>query len=163
MFNEQFESLRRKHGKTLSEMARILNLPQSTVSSWKSRGLTPNAKTLLEIARYFNVSIDFLITGEESDQRVVEKIAEHFPDAQIKEDGDTLSISLVKTDPNITMDEALLVSLSSKFTQLDRNGKDSMLSVGDCLLQVNKEGQNKIADQAFEVSQNPLYKKEDKD
>lgn len=48
-----------------------LGLSTATATSWK-KGSSPNGETLLKLSDYFNVSVDYLLTGKEhiSDNRI---------------------------------------------------------------------------------------------
>lgn len=48
---------------TDTELAKALGTTSSTVSSWKARESVPYAKCV-EIARQFNISLDWLLTGD---------------------------------------------------------------------------------------------------
>lgn len=51
---------------TRSDLARELNIPVSTINSWFHRGCDGVAlSTLIKIANYFNVSLDYLVTGND--------------------------------------------------------------------------------------------------
>lgn len=47
------------------EMCRILDIPQNTLSSWKTRDSDPPVNTIFAIADYLGVSVRWLVTGEE--------------------------------------------------------------------------------------------------
>lgn len=49
-----------------SELARIINIKQSTISGWKQRKNEPEAELLEPISKALNVSIQWLITGNEN-------------------------------------------------------------------------------------------------
>lgn len=66
MFYAQFEMLCKEQSKTIQMVSGDLKIPQSTIASWKSRGLTPNAKTLQKVADYFHVTTEYLLTGDKS-------------------------------------------------------------------------------------------------
>lgn len=63
---EIFEQLLQKHGVTSYRVSKEANVTQTALSNWKSGRSTPNTKTLQKIADYFGVSIDYLMTGEDS-------------------------------------------------------------------------------------------------
>lgn len=48
-----------------SQLARETGLSSGLISQWKKGLQTPSAKSLQKIADYFDVSVDFLLTGEE--------------------------------------------------------------------------------------------------
>ena len=53
MFYDCFEKLCKERDKTPAQVRKELGISQSTMGSWKSRGLTPNAATLMQLADYF--------------------------------------------------------------------------------------------------------------
>lgn len=50
-----------------ADVARAIGAGQSTFSDWKNGRSIPKREKLEKIARYFGVSIDYLMTGEASD------------------------------------------------------------------------------------------------
>lgn len=65
MFYDQFYKLCRESRVTPTQVARDLDIRQSTVSMWKKQGTTPKYPTLQKIADYFDVSVDYLLSAEE--------------------------------------------------------------------------------------------------
>lgn len=61
VFYDVFSELCEKRGTSPIEVRKELGISQSTMASWKSRGLTPNATTIARLAEYFNVSVDYLL------------------------------------------------------------------------------------------------------
>ena len=62
---EKLQELRKQKGLTQEELAGILYVSRTAVSKWESgRGL-PNIESLKAISKYFSVSIDELLSGEE--------------------------------------------------------------------------------------------------
>lgn len=64
---EVYEQLLQKHGTTNYKVAKETGIAQSVLSAWKNGISTPKQDKLQKIADYFNVSVDFLMTGKESD------------------------------------------------------------------------------------------------
>lgn len=64
MFYENLDKLCKSRGETVTSLAKKLNLSTSKVTAWK-RGSIPKGEILLKIAKYFNVSTDYLLTGKE--------------------------------------------------------------------------------------------------
>ena len=52
-------------------MADVLGISRSAVAMWETGGSEPDNKTLEKIADYFNVSIDYLVNGEEFSGAIV--------------------------------------------------------------------------------------------
>lgn len=63
---EIFEQLLKKHGVTAYRVAKDTGVTTATLTSWKQGKYTPKREKLEKIADYFNVSIDFLMTGAEA-------------------------------------------------------------------------------------------------
>lgn len=64
---EIFEQLLQKHGLTAYKVAKEAGVTQTALSNWKTGKSTPTTKTLQKIADYFSVSIDYLMTGKETE------------------------------------------------------------------------------------------------
>lgn len=63
-----FEQLLQKHNVTPYKVSKDTGVTQTALSNWKSGKSTPTTKTLQKIADYFNVTIDYLMTGEEKSE-----------------------------------------------------------------------------------------------
>ncbi len=61
MFYERFVGLCRTKNIAPSAAAIEMGFSKSTVSAWKKNSTTPDREILAKIARYFNVSIDYLV------------------------------------------------------------------------------------------------------
>lgn len=59
-----FELLQQS-GKTQTALAEFIGVRVATVTGWKSHNCDPAADKLAEIAKFFNVSCDYLCTGKE--------------------------------------------------------------------------------------------------
>lgn len=64
MFSRKLKELRFKNDITQSEFAKLLGVAQQTVGSWEKEKSTPNYDLLKQIAKYFNVSIDYLLDND---------------------------------------------------------------------------------------------------
>lgn len=63
--SERIFDLLKKQKKSQGALSIALGIRQATVSSWKTKGTTPAADLLEKIAEFFNVSVDYLVTGKE--------------------------------------------------------------------------------------------------
>lgn len=52
---------------TVTDMLRDLNLPKNSISNWKIRGTIPSADVLYQIAKYFNVPMEYLLNGTDAE------------------------------------------------------------------------------------------------
>ena len=63
---EIFEKLCDLHGVTPYKIYKETGIARSTLSDWKNGKSTPKQDKLKLIADFFNVSVDYLMTGEET-------------------------------------------------------------------------------------------------
>lgn len=63
-FYTTFERLCKEKGVTPAQVREDIGISQSTMASWKSRGLTPRYDTVRKISNYFGVSTDYLLDKE---------------------------------------------------------------------------------------------------
>ena len=66
---EVFEQILQKKGVSSYKVAKEAGVTQTALSNWKSGRSTPTAKTLQKIADYFGVTIDYLMTGDDSSEQ----------------------------------------------------------------------------------------------
>lgn len=64
-FNEKLQELRKQKGLTQEELAEALWVSRTAVSKWESGRGYPNIDSLKQIAKYFSVTIDELLSGDE--------------------------------------------------------------------------------------------------
>ena len=64
-FHEKFQELRKRRGLTPEELAEALFVSRTAISKWESGRGYPSIDSLKEISRYFSVSIDDLLSGEQ--------------------------------------------------------------------------------------------------
>lgn len=63
---EVFEQLLQAFDVSAYKVAKETGVTQSTLSDWKRGRSTPKADNMKKIADYFNVSVDYLMTGKEN-------------------------------------------------------------------------------------------------
>lgn len=63
MFWETFLSLCNQNSITPNGLAKILGVSSGSITSWKN-GRVPHHATLLKIANYFDVSVDYLLSSD---------------------------------------------------------------------------------------------------
>lgn len=66
MYYEIFAKLMKETGLSISETARQIDIPPSTITDWRAGRTTPKADKLLKIANFYGVSIEYLLTGAET-------------------------------------------------------------------------------------------------
>ena len=64
-FHEKLQELRKSRGLTQEELAGVLYVSRTAVSKWESGRGYPSIDTLKEIATFFNLTIDELLSGGE--------------------------------------------------------------------------------------------------
>ena len=64
-FHEKIQELRKNRGLTQEELAEALFVSRTAISKWESGRGYPSIDSLKEISRYFSVSIDVLLSGDQ--------------------------------------------------------------------------------------------------
>lgn len=64
-FHEKLQELRKNRGMTQEELAEVLFVSRTAVSKWESGRGMPNIESLKAISKFFKVSLDDLLSGEE--------------------------------------------------------------------------------------------------
>ena len=64
-FNKKLQALRKQKGITQEELAEAIYVSRTAVSKWESGRGYPNIDSLKELARFFSVTIDELLSGDE--------------------------------------------------------------------------------------------------
>ena len=64
-FNEKLQELRKNKGLTQEELAEALYVSRTAISKWESGRGYPSIDSLKEIAKYFSVTIDELLSSDE--------------------------------------------------------------------------------------------------
>lgn len=64
-FNEKLQELRKRKELTQEELAELLYVSRTAISKWESGRGFPNIESLKAISKFFSVSLDELLSGEE--------------------------------------------------------------------------------------------------
>ncbi|HHY73622.1 MAG TPA: helix-turn-helix domain-containing protein [Bacillus bacterium] len=64
-FGQRLKDLRNNEGISMDGLAKTIGTSSSRISDWENEKTHPSSVFVVKIARYFNVSIDWLLTGEE--------------------------------------------------------------------------------------------------
>lgn len=64
----KLKELRKEHNLSMKELGKILGLSESTISLYEAGKREPDIKTLIKIADYFNVSVDVLLSRDETNK-----------------------------------------------------------------------------------------------
>lgn len=127
---DRFKDLCGKMGKTMKEVCKDLGISQGTVSNWKKRNSTPSGDLLSKMANYFNVSIEYLLTGHEKSDDFAEVMKEVNAEQAFYQDENLLSL-----------DEAEVVSI---YRLLPDDQRRAFVDYGRFLLDQTKILQKKI-------------------
>lgn len=66
MFADRLRELRKKHGLTQEQLARLIGVERSSIGKYEGKqGVIPSDDVKLRIAEYFHVSIDYLMGNTE--------------------------------------------------------------------------------------------------
>ena len=65
MIGNRVRELRKSRGITQAQLARILRVSTKALKNWEQNLSDPSVENLINLAKYFNVSIDYLIGVEE--------------------------------------------------------------------------------------------------
>ena len=60
-FGNRLKNLRKSRGITQSELAETLEVTQQTVGFWENGSSIPSVETVIKAAKYFGVTIDYLL------------------------------------------------------------------------------------------------------
>lgn len=58
---ERLKELRKDKGLTQGDLAKVLGVKRTTVSAWENETSAPSDELKVELAKYFNVSLDYLM------------------------------------------------------------------------------------------------------
>ena len=64
-FVNRIDSLLKAKNENRTDISRKLNFDRNKIAQWKQNNTIPSADIVFEIAKYFGVSMEFLLTGED--------------------------------------------------------------------------------------------------
>lgn len=72
VFLENLDFLLKAHNMKRADLARAIHIAPSTINSWYARGTDKiKLQVLIDIADYFSVSLEFLINGNKSTEKII--------------------------------------------------------------------------------------------
>lgn len=147
-FYDTFERLCKERGITPTQAARDNGLKQQSVSSWKTRSSTPKAQTIQKLADYFGVPIAYLL-GEE----------QIFP---VSDETKACIDDQIQRNRHITETNLNKLNLFIKFRYHTFTDPDfmSVRWLIDSFSRLNKDGQKKVEDYAWDLTHVPQYQQE---
>lgn len=60
MLGERLKELRKKRNLKQEEVAEAINISRQAYAKWETNGAEPSVSFLIELAKFFNVSIDYI-------------------------------------------------------------------------------------------------------
>ena len=66
MLSRNLKKMRESKGITQAELASVLGITQQAVARWERDKSEPDADTLKQLSKFFNVSIDYLLDNEDN-------------------------------------------------------------------------------------------------
>lgn len=76
MLNERIKELRKSYKISQVELARQLGVSKQCVSNWENDNVQPSVEMLVQIARFFKVSTDYLLDLDAKDMIDVSGLTE---------------------------------------------------------------------------------------
>ncbi|MCM1335738.1 MAG: helix-turn-helix domain-containing protein [Bacteroides sp.] len=71
---EKLKELRKEKGISLKELGAEMGVAESTMSLYENGKRQPDYETLLKLAEYFGVTVDYLLRGNDNFERLPEEL-----------------------------------------------------------------------------------------
>lgn len=91
MFSKILKEKRKELGLTQQEVANKLNVTRQTISNWEVGKSYPDIPTLIEISNFYNLSLDYMLKGDEQFMEKVKKDTKLFKN--LKKEGNNMTKS----------------------------------------------------------------------
>lgn len=65
-FSTRVKELREKAGLSMDQLAKQLGITKSRVNMWENNGTVPRMNVLVELAKFFNVTTDYLLGNDDT-------------------------------------------------------------------------------------------------
>lgn len=75
MFWNNVKTKLKEQGKTISSLAKYLEIPQRTIETWVYRNSDPSLANLAKISEYLNTPIDSLVSNKPNYQELYEELS----------------------------------------------------------------------------------------
>ena len=76
MFAKRLIDLREQKNLLQKDLASIFNIDQAAVSNWENGKRIPDSEMLIKLAKFFDVSVDYLLGFDNSNTNKVEELRE---------------------------------------------------------------------------------------
>lgn len=64
-FSEKIRTLRMQRGYSQEQLARKLYVSRATIAKWETSDIIPQIDSLIAIAKFFDVTLDYLLMNDE--------------------------------------------------------------------------------------------------
>ena len=64
-FSTRIKELREKAGLSMDQLAKRLGITKSRINMWENNGTVPRMNVLVELAKFFNVTTDYLLGNDD--------------------------------------------------------------------------------------------------
>lgn len=91
LLGDRLKELRKRKNLTQEEFGKLFGVAKNTVSYWEANTSKPDINLIKEIAKYFNVTTDYLLDFNNDDKANLEKLKTTLKEAGIM-NGDDLTI-----------------------------------------------------------------------
>lgn len=79
-FSETLKRLMKDRGVSMRVLAQATDIPSSTLSEWTAGREPKLGEPVVRLARFFGVSLEYLVTGKEPEQEIVGNILDGMDD-----------------------------------------------------------------------------------
>ena len=118
IFGETLKNLRVIKGLTQEELGDVLGVSRATIAGYETKNHQPDYEKLETLSRFFDVSIDYLLTGEDSFH--IERMKRPIINEKVL---DTEVVKIYKELPAVAKADVLkylkLLQLKEKYTKKD--------------------------------------------
>ena len=83
MFCDRLKQIRKTENVTQEDLGKYLDVGATTISNWENNVSQPSIEQIVKIAKYFNVSTDYLMGIIEDDVPKIEKLRQTLREAGI--------------------------------------------------------------------------------
>lgn len=164
-FFDRLMELCEREGTTPRRVAKDIGIKTSTLSMWKTKGVTPNTNTIIELAKYFATSPEYLLGSSDISGPVRTDRAQQTPKEitfNITPDPEWVDLETKLKNGTITPEELQqykdLNTIMAENTH--RAVEDAKLRLQKIMKQLNDAGLQKVVERAEELTEIPRYRAE---
>lgn len=118
-FSKNLRSLRKEANMRQQDLADELGVAQTTIASYEQDQRFPNHETLIEIADFFNVSIDFLLGRDDSKTLDMNTVSDNMAEKMELNDIAKSYLNALITGKNNEADQIIFDALNDSWTLKD--------------------------------------------